>query len=252
MVVIFIVNLILNFPFGIVYSLSEELTSRPSGFTLHDTTTDTNTTGKPGNESLETATVLISFQRICSAGRSNFFNYLNWYHIWFMDWFLIFIIPFSLITVSNLAALYLVVSRKKTFQSKLDSKIKGITMRAVMHCVTTGPFSISILFPGYFSRALSVKYSDEYYINRVCFILAFLNHAINFLLYSFFGSEFRRDFLEIWKRHAAVHPVGTSALRPSGNTGDDKSFTGDSRARNEDMLKTGKTNISTVSSGTKC
>ena len=252
MTIIFVVNFILNFPFGIVYSLIDKPATGTSGDIQNASLTGTNTTGSNVNESVGTgmATTIISSQRVCAADRANFFNYLNWYHIWFMDWFLIFIIPFSLITISNLAVLYLIVSRKTMIQSKLDSKVKGITMRAViisvMHCVTTGPFSISILFPGYFSRALTVKYSTEYYINRVCFILAFLNHAINFLLYSFFGSEFRRDFQDLWKRHTAVHPTGTSTLNPTGNTGDDGSFTGMSNTRNDDSSKTGKTNISTA------
>ena len=229
MTVIFIVNFILNVSFSIVYSLTDKPTTKISGSAPTFLKTGNITTENHGKESvtLETVTTasLISSQSVCVADRENFFNYLNWYHIWFMDWFLIFIKPFSPITICIVAVLYLIVSRKTMIQSKLDSKIKGITMRAViisvMHCVTTGPFSVSILFPGYFSRAMNVKYSDEYYINRICFILAFLNHAINFLLYSFFGSEFRRDFLEIWKRHTAVHPVGNSILNPSGNTGDD-------------------------------
>ena len=258
MAVIFIVNFILNVPFSIVYSLTDKPTTQISGSAPSVPTTGNNTTENHGNESVSVGTVttatLISSQSICAADRANFFNYLNWYHIWFMDWFLIFIIPFSLITISNLAVLYLIVSRKTMIQSKLDSKIKGITMRAViisvMHCVTTGPFSVSILFPGYFSRAMNVKYSDEYYINRICFILAFLNHAINFLLYSFFGSEFRRDFLEIWKRHTAVHPLGTSTLNPSGNTRDDGSSTRPSKPRTYGSSNTGN-NISTVSSDTR-
>ena len=257
MTVIFIVNFILNVPFSIVYSLTDKPTTQLIGSAPAVPTTGNVTNN--GNESVSvetvTAATLISSQRVCAADRANFFNYLNWYHIWFIDWFLIFIIPFSLITISNLAVLYLIVSRKTMIQSKLDSKIKGITMRAViisvMHCVTTGPFSVSILFPGYFSRAMNVKYSDEYYINRICFILAFLNHAINFVLYSFFGSEFGRDFLEIWKRHTAVHPVGTSIMNPSGNTGDDGSSTRPLKPRHDGSSNTGKTNISKVSSDTR-
>ena len=250
MVIIFIVNLMMNFPFGVVYDIAEKTTTQSFGSTL-----DTNYSARPENESLETETVVT--KRICTADRSNFFNYLNWYHIWFMDWFLIFIIPFALITGSNLTVLYLVVSRKNTSQTKLGSKVKGVTMRAVtisiMHCVTTGPFSISVLIPGYFSRALSVKYSQEYYINRVCLVLAFLNHAINFVLYSFFGSEFRRDCADIiWKKSSAVHPDGQTTPRPNGFTGEDKSVNGDSRANNEDMTNTGKTHESTISSVTKC
>ena len=242
MAAIFVVNLMLNFPFGVVYDVAETTTTQSTGL-------DSNNSTATGNGSWETETLVT--KRICTADRSNFFNYLNWYHIWFMDWFLIFIIPFALITGSNLTVLYLIISRKNTSQTKLGSKVKGVTMRAVtisvMHCITTGPFSISVLIPGYFSRALYVKYSQEYYINRVCLLLAFLNHAINFVLYSFFGSEFRKDCAEIvFKKQSSVYPEGQPSSRINEHTGDDKSMTMDSRTNNENMSKTGKTNISTI------
>ena len=245
MATIFIVNFMLNFPFGVVYDIVEKTTTKSNGWTP-----DTNNSMQLGNGSWESETVVT--KRICTADRSNFFNYLNWYHIWFMDWFLIFIIPFALITGSNLTVLYLLISRKNTSQTKLGSKVKGVTMRAVtisvMHCVTTGPFSISVLIPGYFSKALYDKYSQEYYINRVCLVLAFLNHAINFVLYSFFGSEFRRDCAEIvFKKQSAVNPEGQLSKRSNGQAGDDQSRTGSSRTNNEDKSKTGKTNVSTIS-----
>ena len=135
-----------------------------------------------------------------------------------MDVFLIFIIPFGIMTASNLTVLYVVIISKNATQSTLDSKIKAVTMRAitisVVHCVTSGAFSMSVLIPGYFNRALSVRYSQEYYISRVTLILAYVNHAINFLLYSFFGSEFRRDCAEIIKKKPTRVNHEGSNIRP--------------------------------------
>lgn len=250
MTVIFVVNFMLNLPFGLVHKvvqipeIQEVQSVVPS--------TMENASSLSENFSFETATIITGYRQMCTADRASFFSYLNWYHIWFMDWVLIFIIPFTAITGCNLLVLYLVVVRKNTAHSKQGQRIKSVTMRAVtisiMHCITTGPFSISVLIPGYFSRALRVKYSQEYYINRVCLILAFLNHAMNFVLYSFFGTEFRRDCAEIvLKRSSAVHPADQS-VRPSGMTNDDETPVGDSlQNKHEDTDKNGKTDISTVS-----
>ena len=210
MVAIFFTNLMLNLPFGIVYKLTKVESSTVSlgnGSDIH------------GNNSSESGTEIVGFKQICTTDRTSFFSYLNWYHIWFMDWVLIFIFPFAIITGCNLAVLFVLISKRKHPNSKLGSSvIKGVTKRAVVigisHCITTGPFSISVLIPGYFSRALTVKYSQEYYINRVCLILAYLNHAINVLLYNFFSSEFRKDLRGlICKTSNSVHPDSTTKPR---------------------------------------
>ena len=240
MIVIFIVNFWLNFPFGVVYGVTETpiMQQHPgSDFDLtlgHGEISDNLTTAK-----FESGTGIIGYQRRCLADKTSFFHYLNWYHIWFMDVFLIFIIPFGIMTGGNFMVLYLVVSSKRSAQSKLDSKIRAVTMRAVtisiVHCVTSGPFAMGVLIPGYFARAMSVKYSKEYYIARISLILAYVNHAVNFLLYSFFGSEFRRDCTEMLKKiRPRVHPEGSN-IRPSdGLTGEDRSGTLDTRLNKHD------------------
>ena len=210
MVAIFIANLVLNLPYGMVYELTKVGSSTVSpgnGSELYE------------NISSLSGLDIIGYKQICTTDRESFFSYLNWYHIWFMDWVLIFILPFAVITGCNLAVLFTIFSRRKNPNSRLGSSvIKGVTKRAVVigisHCITTGPFSISVLIPGYFSRALSVKYSREYYINRVCLILAYLNHAINALLYNIFSSEFRKDLRRIiCKASFSVHPDSTTEPR---------------------------------------
>ena len=135
----------------------------------------------------------------------------------------------------------------------MDSKIRAVTVRAVTisvtHCVTTGGFSMLVLIPGYFDRALNIKNSPEYYIRTINLVLSYVNHAVNFILYSFFGSDFRRDCAEVlFKRPAVVHPEG-STVRPSGvMAGDDRSGTGDSHpTQTVNNSLTGKTNISSIS-----
>ena len=214
MVAIFIVNLMLNLPFGIVYKLTkvESLTISAS-----------NESELRGNVTSISGSEIVGFKQICTTDRTSFFSYLNWYHIWFMDWVLIFIFPFAIITGCNFAVLFVLISKRKNPNSRLGSSvIKGVTKRAVAigisHCITTGPFSISVLIPGYFSRALTVKYSQEYYINRVCLILAYLNHAINALLYNVFSSEFRKDLRGmVCKASSAIHPESHTEPRATGN-----------------------------------
>ena len=243
---IFIVNFWLNFPFGVVYRVAETAI-------IQYPKTNIDLSKSPGNisddltaDKFETGTEIIGYKMRCLADKTSIFHYNNWYHIWFMDAFLIFIIPFGLMTGCNFMVLYLVVSSKRSTQSKLDSKIRAVTMRAVtisvVHCVTSGPFAMGVLIPGYFARAMSVKYSKEYYIARISLVLAYMNHAINFFLHSFFGSEFRRDCAEILKKiRPRVHPEGSN-IRPSdGLTGEDRSRTQDSHLNKPDNSKTVET-----------
>ena len=245
---VYIANFFLNLPFGIVYSMREEPITQHV-ITPLETATDLQLLGGFENaseayittEPLETMTVIVGYKRSCWADRSSIFHMSRWYH-WSMDVFLIFIIPFTLMTASNLAVLYIVVSSRNKIQSNQDSKVKAVTLRAVtisvVHCLTSGPFAMSVLIPGYYSRAFRIPYSSEYYSSTVILSMAYLNHALNFLLYSVFGSEFRRDCVElIWKRKSAVHPECLTHTA-SEQTGD-KLYKGkDSRITSTDGDKT--------------
>ena len=258
MVIIFVVNFFINFPYGIAYEIKQVAVTKPPGPNISHIM-DLNQSEGLGSEfeshtsmPLELETLIAGYKKKCSADPSSILHYANWYHIWFMDVFLIFIIPFTLITGSNLMVVYLVVSRNKSMVSKLDSKVKAVTMRAViisvMHCVTSGAFSMSILFPEFLSKAHNVKYSNEYYGRQITLILTYVNHAMNFILYSLFGSEFRRDCNDlILKKSSAVHPE-TSAQRQTRCGGDGKSAMRDpSLGKTGEEDKTGKTNISAIS-----
>ena len=210
-VVIFILNFLLNVPYGIVYDVfqiseihNEAISAKHNLENLSRKHNDTSITNSHSS---------VYFKQECTCDSSSVFAYSNWYHIWFMDFMLIFIVPFLLITISNTAVLFLIVTRRKrkTLQSTQGSRTFGVTMRAVtvsiVHCITTGPYSILVLIPGLSDTASRVKYSPEYYFDQLAVLLAHLNHAVNFVLYSFLGSDFKRDCAEmVCRRKRAIHP----------------------------------------------
>ena len=140
----------------------------------------------------------------CGSDPNSFFNFYNWYHIWLMDFVLIFVVPFTLITTCNLIVIYFIVFYRKRMNLATGTPCAlAVTKRAiavsVMHCITTGPFSVFVLIPGLAERAFGVKYSTEFYVLTVVLIFAYLNHGINYILYSVFGSDFRRDCVELFR-----------------------------------------------------
>ena len=244
MIAIFVVNFIMNLPFGIVYGHTTKQIVQPSAQV-------TDLSGNDRNSTVDQSVVV--YKNVCSADRASVFHLLNWYHIWLINAFLIFVIPFGIITLSNLVVLYLVNSSRRTTRLKMGSKIRAVTVRAVTisvtHCVTTGGFSMLALIPGYLDRALNIKNSQEYYMRIINLVLSYVNHAVNFILYSFFGSDFRRDCAEVlFKRSALVHPA-RSMVRPSGGMArDGKPGTGDSQPNKiVNNSLTGKANISSIS-----
>ena len=254
---VYIVNFFFNLPFGIVYGMKEETVTKPLSITWENKT-DLHFNGSIGNdsethvttESFETGTMIVGYKRRCWADRSSIFHMSRWYH-WSMDVFLIFIIPFTLMTGSNLAVLYLVVSNRNKMKSNQDSKVKAVTLRAVtisvVHCLTSGPFAMSVLIPGYYSRAFGIPNSFEYYSSTVILIMAYLNHALNFFLYSVFGSEFKRDCAELmWKKKSTVHPECKLVSHSvSGFTGADTLTTKTSRINK--TLENSKSAVSAIS-----
>ena len=140
----------------------------------------------------------------CGSNPSSLFSFYNWYHIWLMDFALIFVLPFTIITACNVTVIYFIVCLRKDLSSAMGSRrALAVTKRAiavsVMHCITTGPFSVFVLIPGLAEKAFGVKYSTEFYLLTGVMIFAYLNHGINYILYSVFGSDFRRDCVELFR-----------------------------------------------------
>ena len=207
-VIIFLINFLLNIPYGIVYHLLEiedVENQAPLVEMISNPTVENN-----GNITANYKNTTVQYKRDCICDSSSVFAYTNWYHIWLMDFVLIFVVPFTLITISNTAVLLLIVIRhkSKTLQSTQKSMAFGVTMRAVtvsiVHCITAGPFSVGILIPQFLDTASSIEYSPEYYADQSAVLLAYLNHAVNFVIYSFLGTDFRRDCAEIFCRKKKV------------------------------------------------
>ena len=252
MVVIFVVSFLINLPLGIVYKLKQEAVIKPSDPEDSHLLDSNQSEGLETNSTIPPEANIVGYDRKCSADKASLFHLANWYHIWFMDVFLIFIVPFTLLTLSNLIVVYFLVRRRNSMVNKHDSKVKVVSMRAViisvMHCITSGSFSMSTLFPEFLDTAFRVKYSKEYYGRHITLILAYINHAMNFLLYSFFGTDFRRDCTDLFrKKPSTVHPDFLSQ-RQKKSSGDDRPIIKGTTLVNTGMeLKTGKSIVSFVS-----
>ena len=243
---IFVVGLTMNLPYGIVYEITQVADSNRSvhPFSLKQS----EELGNNSSESLGSRAMNAGYRRKCSADKGSMFHFENWYHIWLMDVLLIFIIPFTLMTGSNLVVVYFLIARKTSMVTKLDSKIRAVTIRAVaisvMHCLASGSFTMSTLFPEFLDKAFNVKHSNEYYGYHITLLLAYINHAVNFLLFSFLGTDFRRDCADFYHRKALiVRPEGVSQQQ-SKSRGDGQS---QSLGDNRTGAKTGQTIVSAVS-----
>ena len=144
------------------------------------------------------------------------------YHFWFIDFFLIFSIPFAIILSCNTAILIMVIWRRKKLQTNIrrGSLIQSVTARAValslVHCISTAPFSISILIPDFYDKAFITRTGHQYYIGIITVVCSYINNGVNFILYSFFGTDFRRDCADLLRRKSRVVPAErsyVSALR---------------------------------------
>ena len=158
----------------------------------------------------------------CESDPSSLFNVLNWYHIWLMDFVLIFVVPFTLIAVCNAFVISFIIKASKNITSgKKAGRALAVTKRAVvvsvMHCVTTGPFSIFVLIPEVSEKALMVKYSPEYYGLVAILLFAYLNHGVNYIIYSAFGTDFRRDCAELLRSKRAINRSNSSVNRSSSS-----------------------------------
>lgn len=132
------------------------------------------------------------------------YKYETVWRFWIFDFGLIFCIPLIILTYCNLVALITIRHRnggdtlndlRVNRQRKLSSS-SAMTARvvaiSVVHCISVGPFSVSVLIPSFVE---AVNNRDEAYIWLYSFFnfIWYLNHAVNFILYSVFGHTFRQD-----------------------------------------------------------
>ena len=209
-VVLTVVSFLLNIPYAVgcrlliksdgKYKHVSVVTSNIDVFSKSENTTD-NTT-----EQFE----------YCGAELSSFiFKYEKEYHFWFLDFVLIFLIPTAVISLCNILVLCVIAFRQKGVQMKKNSRRNGITARALavslVHCVSSAPFSIAALVPGFIEKAYIREIGHYYYAGVLISFCTFVNHGVNFILYSFFGTDFRLDTVELFgRRPRRVRPEAST------------------------------------------
>ena len=139
----------------------------------------------------------------CQSDPSSFsFKYEREWHQWFIDFCLLYSAPLAIITTCNVVILTTVYRRHKrlktgdsTAHTTRQTGSQGMTARvvaiSVVHCISVGPYSTAVLFPEFLQNVNKI-----YYITILCIIFIciwFLNHAVNFFLYSLFGKAFLHD-----------------------------------------------------------
>ena len=215
LVSITIIAFLLNLPYAIGCKLMVKSDGRYNHATVVTSNIDSSDTMISGNKSTTTQ----KFE-YCGAEQSSFiYKYEKGYHFWLLDFVLIFSVPFALITISNVVVLYMIAFRRNKVQVKSDSRRNAITARAIsvsiVHCISSAPFSIAVLVPGFVENAFVREIGYYYYIGVFVSLCTYLNHGVNFILYSFFGTDFRRDTGELFGKQTAVIRPEASVLSNS-------------------------------------
>ena len=109
----------------------------------------------------------------------------------------------SIIIISDIIILREMRQQTKCFETAgSDRHLKwnsagsrSITIRVIavslIYCITVGPGGISFLIPGVIENVWVVSFFD---------LIWYVNYGCNFVLYSFIGTEFRRDFRSLFCR----------------------------------------------------
>ena len=137
---------------------------------------------------------------------SFYYQFDNVYHNWFIDFGLLFSLPVSILGVCNVLLVLTLFRRTATIQrlqeQKTETTSHAMTARilalCLVQCVSVGPYSIASLIPGVLSENKAVNTIRD--IDRLQIVLSliwYINNSVNFILYSLFGTAFRRDCVAI-------------------------------------------------------
>ena len=198
-----------SFLVNIPYTIGCKLLLKPDGKYYHVTIVTSNVDAVNTVNNTNETNSSEKFE-YCGAEPSSFiYNYEKAYHFWFLDFVLIFAVPSAIITICNM-----IVFCKMTFHRKElsnDSRRNGVTARALavslVHVISSAPFSIAVLVPGFVENAFVRETGYYYYVGMVASFCTYLNHGCNFVLYSFFGTDFRRDTADLfWKKSSGFLP----------------------------------------------
>ena len=143
----------------------------------------------------------------CQSHSSSFiYKYETEWHKWFIDFGLLFTVPLIIISFSNFTIIKRVCKRNKKLHmtdsyrhthgnavsTSMTARVIAISL---VHCVSVGPYSIAVLIPEFIQN---VDKSDSVTCMYVVFtFIWYINHGANFILYSLFGSAFRRDCYDL-------------------------------------------------------
>ena len=130
------------------------------------------------------------------------------WHVWFINFIALFVLPVAMIIVCNVAILFEVVrqrnrlqttdSRRMSQTSAIDSMTARVIAVSLLHCLTVGPGSVGNMVPAY-RQNIGVLESISM-VDSVFNTLWIVNHGCNFVLYSAFGTAFRKDFRDMFCR----------------------------------------------------
>ena len=130
------------------------------------------------------------------------------WHVWFVDFVVLFSIPITVTTTCNLILVTTIIRERKrlySFDSSCSSDLKivssgSMTARilavCVVHCITVGLGSIANIIPDFQDNIGQVDWITL--ADNVFTCLWFMNNGCNFILYSVFGTAFRRDFKSLF------------------------------------------------------
>ena len=154
-------------------------------------------------------------KHICQTVKDSFLGeYENVFHRYFIDLILLFLTPLvTLMTCNIIMGLKLFRSNapftsneSRKHNTNLGPVLRAVTVRVlavnIIHCSTTGPYSIAALIPGLYDA----KFTDgniQIFWNTLQ-VWWFVNNAANFVMYNFTGTAFRRDlYALVCKRRAS-------------------------------------------------
>ena len=129
----------------------------------------------------------------------------KWHH-WFINFVALFIEPIGIIIVLNIAILFEVVRQKNRLQttdsrrmsqtSTSDSMTARVIAVCFVHYLTFGPISVAKMVPAYRHNVGVLEPITM--LHFVFDLLWIINHGSNFVLYSAFGTAFRKDFRKLF------------------------------------------------------
>ena len=141
-----------------------------------------------------------------SVGYAHFFKYY-WHHI---DLALYSIIPFIILSVSNVYIIYRIISNKrnlngrrastKSSMKRTSAMSRLLVALSIIFIVSTAPICIYLICKPYFipeDVPSSIQEEDPWY--AFVKILMYMNNTVNFILYCISGSKFRTELKRLFK-----------------------------------------------------